>query len=62
MKMLKNLVRRYLQSTEGATAIEYGLIASGIGLAIVPAIALLGPTVQARFVSFATALATVANP
>ena len=59
---LNNLVKRFLSSTDGATAIEYGLIAAGISLAMVPGIAVLGPVVQTTFASFATALATVAAP
>jgi pilus assembly protein Flp/PilA len=62
MMKLRNLVKRFLSSTDGATAIEYGLIAAGIGLAIVPGIALLGPQVQATFSSFAAGLATAASP
>jgi pilus assembly protein Flp/PilA len=62
MMKLNDLVKRFLSSTDGATAIEYGLIATGISLAIVPGVALLGPQVQAMFISFATGLASVAAP
>jgi pilus assembly protein Flp/PilA len=56
------LVKRFLRSTDGATAIEYGLIAAGISLAMIPGIAVLGPQVQATFASFASGLAAAAAP
>jgi pilus assembly protein Flp/PilA len=62
MMISKNLVKRFLRSTEGATAIEYGLIAAGISLAMIPGIAVLGPQVQATFASFASGLAAAAAP
>ena len=35
---LKNLIKRFLSDQSGATAIEYGLIAAGIALAIITAV------------------------
>jgi pilus assembly protein Flp/PilA len=32
---MKNLVARFVQDESGATAIEYGLIAAGIAIAII---------------------------
>ncbi len=40
---------RFLKSDEGATAIEYGLIASLIAVAIVGALVTLGPTLSGVF-------------
>lgn len=46
----------YLKNEEGATAIEYGLIAAGIGLAISVVVFLLGDDLVAMFESIQTAL------
>ena len=35
---MKNLVSRFLKDESGATAIEYGLIAAGIAIAIIAAV------------------------
>lgn len=40
---------RFMKNEEGATAIEYGLIASLISVAIVVALSLLGPKLAATF-------------
>jgi pilus assembly protein Flp/PilA len=42
-------MRRFLTDESGATAIEYGLIASLISVAIVGVLALLGPKLSAVF-------------
>ena len=39
-------IRRFLRSRDGATAIEYALIASGIAAALVAVIGTLGGTVS----------------
>ena len=39
---MKNLVKRFSKDESGATAIEYGLIAGGIGLAIVTTVGGIG--------------------
>ena len=46
--MIKYL-REFGGDESGATAVEYGLIASGIALAIIAAVALLGDTLSAVF-------------
>lgn len=46
----------YLKNEEGATAIEYGLIAAGIGLAISVVVFLLGDDLVAMFESIQAAL------
>ena len=46
----------YLKNEDGATAIEYGLIAAGIGLAISVVVFLLGDDLVAMFESIQTAL------
>ena len=35
---MKNLVSRFVKDESGATAIEYGLIATGIAIAIIAAV------------------------
>jgi len=49
-------VRRFLSAQEGATAIEYALIASGIAGAIIVAIATLGGSVNTMWTSVSNAL------
>ena len=50
------LVRRFLADRQGATAIEYAMIAAGIALAIVASITALGATVDGLFSSVLAAL------
>lgn len=42
-------IKSFLRSEEGATAIEYGLIASLISVAIVGVLVILGPRLSAVF-------------
>ena len=51
-----SLIVRFLRNEEGATAIEYGLIAAGISVAIITVVASLGSGLNATFTSVATAL------
>ena len=46
---MKNLVTRFVNDESGATAIEYGLIAALISVAIIAALQLLGPQLAAIF-------------
>jgi len=46
----------FLRNESGATAIEYGLIAAGVSIAIVAAVQLLGTTVEDTFSSVNSAL------
>jgi len=46
-----HLIRAFLSDTSGATAIEYGLIAAGIALAIIAAVNTLGTTMSNKFSS-----------
>ena len=57
--MLRNLTNRaqnLLHNNSGATAIEYGLIAAGIAIAIVAVVGLLGDQLAALFTQVANAL------
>ena len=53
---MKNLVARFAKDESGATAIEYGLIAAGIALAIITVVNNLGTTLNAKFTSISTSL------
>ena len=46
---MKTLVARFVKDSSGATAIEYGLIAAGIAVAIIAVINGLGSTLNAKF-------------
>jgi pilus assembly protein Flp/PilA len=46
---LKHHLSKFWGDESGATAIEYGLIAAGIALAIIAAVNLLGGTLNTKF-------------
>jgi pilus assembly protein Flp/PilA len=50
-----HLLRRFLQSEQGATAIEYAIIAGGIALAIVAGATTIGTTLNTTFTAVANA-------
>jgi pilus assembly protein Flp/PilA len=50
------LVARFLNNESGATAIEYGLIAAGIAVAIIAVVQGLGTNLNTTFGSVQTAL------
>jgi pilus assembly protein Flp/PilA len=50
------LVARFLRDDAGATAIEYGLIAAGISVAIIATVAGLGTKLNSTFTSVQNAL------
>lgn len=49
---MRDLIHRYFRQDEGATAIEYSLIATGISIAIVVVVYLLGEDVAALYEGF----------
>jgi pilus assembly protein Flp/PilA len=49
-------ITRFLSDEMGATAIEYGLIAAGISVAIIAAVGSLGTSLNTTFTSVQTAL------
>ena len=53
--MLKRL-HRFLNDESGATAIEYGLIAASISVAIIAVVNGLGTSLNAKFKSISTQL------
>jgi pilus assembly protein Flp/PilA len=46
---MQNLFARFMKNESGATAIEYGLIAALIGVAIIGAVSSLGTEISATF-------------
>jgi pilus assembly protein Flp/PilA len=54
---MKNLVSRFVKDESGATAIEYGLIAAGIAIAIIAAVQGVGTQLSTNFVAVKDELA-----
>jgi pilus assembly protein Flp/PilA len=55
---MTNLVRRFADDECGATAIEYGLIAAGISVAIITVVNTLGSQLKTTFTNISTQLGT----
>lgn len=53
---MKNLFLRFVKDDSGATAIEYGLIAAGISVAIIAVVNGLGSQLNTKFNSISTQL------
>jgi pilus assembly protein Flp/PilA len=53
---MKNLFARFVKDQSGATAIEYGLIAAGISLAIIAVVNGLGSNLNSKFTSINNSL------
>jgi pilus assembly protein Flp/PilA len=53
---MKNLIAAFYKDETAATAIEYGLIAAGISVAIITVVGSLGSKLNITFTSIATAL------
>ena len=51
-----HLFNRFWKDQSGATAIEYGLIAAGISIAIIAAVQATGTSLKTTFTSVSTAL------
>jgi pilus assembly protein Flp/PilA len=58
---MKNLMLRFVKDDEGVTAIEYGLIAALVSVAILAILTQLGGSLVTIFTAIATALATAAG-
>ena len=54
--MMKKILREFIADESGATAIEYGLIAAGISLAIIAIVNGLGTNLKNKFTSINTSL------
>jgi pilus assembly protein Flp/PilA len=55
---MRNFMTKLLSDRDGATAIEYGLIAALISVVIIAAVTLVGSNLKAVFSSIATALSS----
>ena len=54
--IVKQIFAKFFADESGATAIEYGLIAAGISIAIIVAVNGLGTTLNNKFTSINTSL------
>jgi pilus assembly protein Flp/PilA len=57
---MKNLIARFVKDESGATAIEYGLIAAGIALAIIAAVQGVGTKLTTTFTAVGAGLTPTA--
>ena len=55
---MRNFIKNFANDESGATAIEYGLIAALIAVAIIGALSLLGPQLKATFTKVTGELTT----
>jgi len=53
---MSNLASRFIKDESGATAIEYGLIAAGIAIAIITAVNGVGTQLSGKFTTISTSL------
>ena len=53
---MKRMVQKFWSDESGATAIEYGLIAAGISLAIITVVNGLGTNLNTKFTAVKTGL------
>jgi len=58
---MSKLLVRFVNDESGATAIEYGLIAAGISIAIIVVVNGLGTTLSTKFTSINTSLKEAAT-
>ena len=53
---MKSIIKSFCKDESGATAIEYGLIAAGIALAIISAVKGVGTALSTKFTAISTSL------
>jgi pilus assembly protein Flp/PilA len=58
---MMSLLKLFLRDQSGATAIEYGLIAAGIAVAIISVVNALGTQLNTTFSSVSDSLASAGN-
>ncbi len=58
---MKSLFSSFIADESGATAIEYGLIAAGISVAIIAVVQGLGTQLNTTFTAVTTALSTASK-
>jgi pilus assembly protein Flp/PilA len=59
---MSKLIARFVKDESGATAIEYGLIAALIAMAIIVGAGAIGDELALKFQSIADSLTAVPNP
>jgi len=57
VRLMSKFVKNFANDESGATAIEYGLIAAGIAVAIIGVLTTLGTNLTGTFTSVATEMA-----
>lgn len=55
---MKNIIERFVKDESGATAIEYGLIAALISVALITGATTLGNTLNTQFQALSTKMTT----
>jgi len=58
---MQQLIKRFVNDESGATAIEYGLIAAGISVAIITAVMTLGTQLNSTFNVVSSQLASASK-
>jgi len=53
---MREFLTQFMSDDSGATAIEYGLIATGIAIAIIAAVTAVGAALDIKFNAVATAI------
>jgi len=53
---MKAIITRFVRDESGATAIEYGLIAAGISVAIIAAVKTVGTNLNTTFTNVSNAI------
>jgi pilus assembly protein Flp/PilA len=61
-KTMKNTMKKFLKNKSGATAIEYGLIAALIAVAIIGGVTQLGSNANTTFKTVAEKMGTSSTP
>ncbi|MEM5457566.1 Flp family type IVb pilin [Paraburkholderia phytofirmans] len=57
---MKNMIQKFLREEDGVAAIEYGLLAGLIAVAIIATVTTMGTNLKAVFTTISTKLATAA--
>jgi pilus assembly protein Flp/PilA len=55
------MITRFIQDENGATAIEYGLIAALIAVVIIAALSLLGNSISSKFQTIANSVSAAGS-
>ena len=53
---MRSIIKQFVRDESGATAIEYGLIAAGISVAIIAAVKTTGTNLNATFTAVSNAI------